>query len=152
MSGIIDGILGIMGLGGEDKANSQSSTPGNSGSNDTIFTPAFYGDIIKAGASLAGTYFTLQGNKEQNDAQIQLAKDKLAAEIAAANKAGGGKGGGGGGGAGAALQIAKMNNLSALYQNWGQLVEKGGEAQAQAAQATGKLGTDPIMARLGALR
>ncbi len=106
--------------------------------------------LINAGAGLAGTYFTVSANKEQNDAQIALAKEKLAAELALAKKGGGG--GGGGGGGNPALQIARMNNLSALYQNWGALVEKGGEAIGASAQNTGKLGQDPIVARLGVLR
>lgn len=103
--------------------------------------------IIQAGTSLAGTYFQLSQNKDANDAQIQFAKDKLAAELAAASK-----GGGGGGGAGNALQIARMGNLAQLYQNWGQLAAKAAESESQSAQATGRLATDPIIARLGVLR
>lgn len=127
-------LQNMLGLGSGDKSSPDSG-------------PSIWPSIIQAGTSLAGTYFQLSQNKEQNAAQIQFAKDKLAAELAAA-----GKGGGGGGGSGAALQIAKMGNLAQLYQNWGQLAAKAAESEAQSAQATGRLGTDPIIARLGVLR
>ena len=126
-----------------DLAETIGLTGGDSGG------PSIWPSIIEAGTSLAGTYFQLSQNKEQNEAQIQFAKDKLAAELAAAGK-GGGKGGGGG--AGNALQIARMGNLAQLYQNWGQLAAKAAESESQSAQATGRLGTDPLIARLGVLR
>ncbi len=105
-----------------------------------------YGDIVNAGAALAGTYFTLDANKKANEAQIKLAQDKLAAEAAASG------GGGGGGGSGAALQAAKLSNLSNLYQNWAAVRAKNAEAEAQAAQMTGRLGQDPIIAALSRLK
>ena len=111
--------------------------------------PSIWPSIIQAGTSLAGTYFQLDQNKDMNNAQIQLAKDELAAKLALAAKGGGG---GGGGGSGNALQIARMGNLAQLYQNWGQLAAKAAESESQSAQATGRLGTDPVIARLGVLR
>lgn len=127
------GLLDLLGLGGGS----------NSG-------PSIWPSIIQAGTSLAGTYFQLDQNRDMNEAQIALAKDELAAKLALAAKGGGG--GGGGGGAGNALQIAKMGNLAQLYQNWGQLAAKAAESESQSAQATGRLATDPIIARLGVLR
>ena len=114
--------------------------------------PSIWPSVIQAGTSLAGTYFGLKQGKEQSETQLQFAQDKLAAELAAAAAKGGGKGGGGGGGGGNALALARMNNLAALYQNWGQLAAKAAESEAQTAQATGRLATDPIIARLGVLR
>lgn len=108
--------------------------------------------IIAAGASLAGTYFQLNQNKQINASQIELAQRELDAKIAAEAAAAAKGSGGGGGGSGAALQIAKMGNLSQLYQNWGQLAAKAAESESQSAQATGRLATDPIIARLGVLR
>ena len=108
-----------------------------------------YGDIVNAGAALAGTYFTLDANKQANEAQIKLAQDKLAAEQALAAASGGG---GGGGGGGAALQAAKLSNLSNLYQNWAAVRAKNADTEAQAAQMTGRLGQDPIIAALARLK
>jgi len=126
------GLLDLFGLGGSSEG------------------PSIWPSIIQAGTSLAGTYFQLDQNRDMNEAQIALAKDELAAKLALAAKGGGG--GGGGGGSGAALQIAKMGNLAQLYQNWGQLAAKAAESESQSAQATGRLATDPIIARLGVLR
>ena len=119
-------------------------TGGESSSGDS--SSSIWPSLIQAGTSLAGTYYYLQQNKEQNDQQIQMAKDRLAAELEMAKKAGGG------GGGGSALAAAKLGALSQLYQNWGQLASKAAESESQAAQMTGKLATDPIIARLGALR
>lgn len=113
----------------------------SSGANQTSIWPS----LIDAGAGLAGTYFTLKGNKEANDLQMQIAKDKLAAELAKGS-------GGGGGGGGNAMALAKLNNLAAMYQNYANLTQKGGTDLANTAATTGKLGTDPIIARLGVLR
>ena len=120
-----------------------STNPGSSASSSEA---SIWPSLIEAGTGLAGTYFTLSEDKAMNDQQIQLAKDELAAKLAAA------KGGGGGGGSGNAVRLAKMGHLSQLYQNWGQLAAKAAESESQAAQATGRLGTDPIIARLGVLR
>lgn len=117
-----------------------ATTP-STGANQTSIWPS----LIEAGTSLAGVYFGQKGAKESNDLQMQIAKDKLAAELAAAGK-------GGGGGGGNAMALAKLNNLAAMYQNYANLTQKGGTDLANSAQATGKLGTDPIIARLGALR
>jgi hypothetical protein len=118
-----------------------SGSTTSSGANQTSIWPS----LIDAGAGLAGTYFTLKGNKEANDLQMQIAKDKLAAELA---KGSGGSGGGGGN----AMALAKLNNLAAMYQNYANLTQKGGTDLANTAATTGKLGTDPIIARLGVLR
>jgi hypothetical protein len=130
MSWLSDAIEAIGGSGGAG------------GSSSSIWP-----SIIDAGTSLAGTYFTLQGNKQANDDSIALEKEKLAAQLALAASAGGGGGGGGSG-----LAIAKMNNLANLYQNWGALAQKGGETMSQAALGTGRLATDPITARLQVLK
>lgn len=139
--GILGDLASAFGLGGDSSSNSGGGA-------------SIWPSVIQAGTSLAATYFQLKQNKTQNAAELQFAQDKLAAEIAAAaaKGSGGGGGGGGGGGAGNAMAIARMNNLSALYQNWGQLASKAAESEAQSAQATGRLATDPIIARLGVLR
>ena len=59
---------------------------------------------------------------------------------------------GGGGGSGQGLAIARMNNLGALYQNWGQLAAKAADSEGSTAIAGGRLATDPIIARLGVLK
>lgn len=112
----------------------------SSGANQTSIWPS----LINAGTSLAGVYFEQKGAKEANDLQMQIAKEKLAAELAAAGK--------GGGGGGNAMALTKLNNLAQMYQNYANLTQKGGADLANSAQATGKLGTDPIIARLGVLR
>jgi len=134
--------------------NTPMSTPTKSDPSSSSSFEIPYAEIIKAGAGLAGTYFTLKQNKEISDAQLQLAKDKMAAELAlAGKKSSGGKGGGGGGGGGnPALQIAKMNNLSALYQNWAQIMAKAAETQSGTALETGRNAAAPIIARAQVLR
>jgi len=139
--------LGSVATGATNSLPDLVSTQVPTQTESSFFTPGLISSAINAGAGLAGTYFTIGANKENNEAQIQAAKDKLAAELALA-----GKGGGGGGGSGQGLQIAKMNNLANLYQNWGQLTQRGGEAASQAAISTGKNAIDPIIARLAALR
>jgi hypothetical protein len=111
-----------------------------------------YKELVTGAAGLAGIYFTQKGNKEMNDAQIQAAKDKLAAELALAGKGKGGGGGGGGGGGNPALEIAKMNNLSAMYQNWAAIQAKAGDIQAQTALETGRNAAAPLIARAQVLR
>lgn len=107
-----------------------------------LWSSQFLGSALNAGLGLAGTYFKTSQDKKLAE---EYAKQKLA-EIEAAKKAGGG-----GGGAGAALKIAKMNNLSALYQNWAALAQKGGENMSAATLATGKMMQDPINVRLARL-
>lgn len=128
--GFLDELLGAFG-GSDDKSSGGAS---------------IWPSVISAGTQLAGTYFSLKQNKEINDQNIALAQAKLEAEKELAAK------GGGGGGSGQGLAIARLNNLGALYQNWGQLAAKAAETESQAAQATGRLATDPIIARLGAIR
>lgn len=107
----------------------------------------FYGSLLQAGTALAGIYFKQSGDKQLAE---EAAKQRMAElAYAAAHQKGGG---GGGGGGGSALQIAKMNNLSALYQNYAQLQQKAAQDQAESAIATGKLMTDPINTRLAVLR
>ena len=122
-----------------------SAAAGSGGGNSGL-----YSALIGAGTSLAGIYFKQTGDKSLAE---EAAKQRMA-ELAymEANKSPAGGGGGGGGGSDLALKLARMNNLSALYQNWAQIVEKGGEAQASAALKTGELMTNPIMARAGVLR
>jgi len=108
---------------------------------------SFYNSLLTAGLGLAGTYYKQTGDKKMAE---EAAKQRMAElEFAAKNKAGGG--GGGGGGAGTALQIAKMNNLSALYQNYANVIQRGGEAQSDAAIKTGQLMTAPLNVRAGRL-
>lgn len=107
----------------------------------------FYTALLQSGLGLAGTYFKQTGDKAL--AEQAAAQRMKELEFAAKNKGGGG--GGGGGGAGTALQIAKMNNLSALYQNYANTITKGGETQSDAAIKTGQLMTAPLNVRAGRL-
>lgn len=104
----------------------------------------FYNSLLNAGATLAGIYFKQTGDRKLAE---QAAADRMK-ELEAAAKL---KAAGGGGGSGAALKIAKMNNLSALYQNYAQLMARGGEAKAQTAIETGRLMQQPINVRAGRL-
>lgn len=107
----------------------------------------FYSSLLSAGTTLAGIYFKQTGDKKLAE---QAAKDRMA-ELEAAAKLKAGGGGGGGGGAGAAMKLAKMNNLAALYQNYADLVQKGGEVQSERAIQTGQLMQNPINARAAKL-
>lgn len=97
--------------------------------------------IIKAGTELAGTYFTLDQNKQNNEQLIAQRQAEMEAALKAA------KGGGGGGGGGQRLAA-----LTSLYNNWAALNQRSGESLAQTAQATGKMGQDPLIARASVLR
>lgn len=116
---------------------------------DSFFSSSgFYKSLLEGGIGLAGTYFKQAGDKEMAE-QAALQRMKELEYMKANQKPGGG---GGGGGAGAALQIAKMNNLSALYQNWAQLAQRSGENLSKTAIDTGQLMQNPIIARAGVLR
>ena len=123
-----------------------ASDPGQKGGG--IFGNSnMYSSLIEAGTALAGIYFKQTGDKKLAE---EAAKQRMAElAYAAAHQKGGG---GGGGGGGSALQIAKTNNLSALYQNWAQLQEKAGQTQSESAIATGKLMSEPISTRAAVLR
>lgn len=111
------------------------------------FTSNFYGAILNAGVSLVGNYFQQSGAK---DLAEQAAADRMKElEYTAEHQPV--SGGGGGGGSGAALKIAKMNNLSALYQNYASILAKEGDTESNTALQTGKLAQDPLIARASRL-
>lgn len=136
--------------GGEAVAGSGTVVPAsdqNTQQGDGYFSStSFYNSLLNAGLGLAGTYFKQTGDKKMAE---EAAKQRMAELEAAAKLKGGG--GGGGGGAGTALQIARMNNLSALYQNYANVIQRGGEAQSDAAIKTGQLMTAPLNVRAGRL-
>lgn len=114
-----------------------TAVPNKGGAN---FYASLLPSIIEAGTSLAGTYFTLDQQKQANDQAIAMRQ----AELDAAKEAAKGGGGGGGG--------QKLAALTSLYNNWASNAERSGESLSQSAQATGKMGQDPLIARLAALR
>jgi hypothetical protein len=120
---------------------SGNTVPTQGGAN---FYASLLPSIISAGAGLAGTYFSLDQQKQSDEMNIAQRQAELEAAKEAAAKAGGG-----GGGAGNA---AKLGALTSLYNNWASNTERSGEALSASAQATGRLYQDPIMARLAALR
>lgn len=131
-------------LGFDEEAPSKgtvipSSTSG--GFDDTNF----YSALLTAGVGLAGTYLKQSGEKDLAEQAAEQRMKELA--YAAANQKGGG--GGGGGGSGSAMKIAKMNNLSALYQNYAQIMSQADDDER--AIQTGQLMTNPINARAGRL-
>ena len=121
-----------------------ATTPSTGGSD---FNSQFYSSLITAGTGLASVYFKQSGDKQLAE---EAAKQRMAElAYAAANQKGGGGGGGGGGNA---MALAKLNNISQIYQNWAALEHKNGELQATTALKTGEAMQNPIIARAGALR
>lgn len=115
--------------------------------------------IIEAGAGLAGTYFGSQQNKQNSEAyaaqqalQNELEQKKLdqvkeieMAQIAGANERARIA-------AAASAGAARKSSLASLYNNWANLVARGGEAQASTALGTGKGITDAINTRAAVLK
>lgn len=130
----------------EQKPTVVSSSDENTQQGDGYFSStSFYNSVLNAGLGLAGTYFKQSGDK----ALAEQAAAQRMKELEAAAKLKGG--GGGGGGGGSALAAARMNNLSALYQNYANIIQRGGEAQSDAAIKTGQLMTAPLNVRAGRL-
>lgn len=148
--GDITDWLGDAFTSGSDSGTVVSSPDSGQKGDGSFFNTNFYSGLLNAGTTLAGIYFKQTGDKKLAEEAAKQRMEELA--FAAAHQKGGGGGGGGGGGAGAALQIAKMNNLSALYQNWAQLQEKAGESQGELAIAGGKLMTEPLITRAAVLK
>lgn len=127
-------LTDAIGLTGGKKTNENGDQEGTS----------IWPSAIGAATQLAGTYFSLANNKEINDANIKQRQAEMEAALAA-------KGGGGGGG-GSALAAAKLGALSNLYQNWGQLHSRAAQTQSNALLNTGRMGQDPLIARVSVLR
>ena len=108
----------------------------------------FFGGLLNAGVGLAGSYLQASSQKELAE---QAAEQRMKELAFAAEQQKKGGGGGGGGGAGAALKIAKMNNLSALYQNYASIMAKAAETESGAALGSGKLITEPLNIRASKL-
>lgn len=133
-----DGLLNtILGKIGDSKDSSSSS---------------LWGPAITAAGGLAQTYFGQSQAKDNNELAIQQANaqrdwlaqqeaNKIKAQADAAKLQ-----------AETAQKIAKMNNLANLYQTWGQINQRAGEAMGQSAIDTGKTASGVIAARASAIR
>lgn len=144
---IIDPIASVFGDDDGAETGTVVSNPDPGQKGDGFFSSSgFYNSLLNAGASLAGVYFKQTGDKKL--AEMAAAQRMKELEAAAKLKAGGG---GGGGGSGAAMKIAKMNNLSALYQNYAAVMQRAAENQSGTALKTGELMQNPILARAGRL-
>lgn len=111
----------------------------------------FYNSLLTAGLGLAGTYYKQTGDKQlaeeaakQRMAEIDANKEEAAAGLAAKLKAAKIA-------AAAQVKAARIATLGGLYQNYGSVVERGGEAQGQSALDTGKNMEAPIITRAGRL-
>lgn len=153
----------------------------SSKASDSLFSPGFFGSLITAGSGLAGAYYTSSNNKDiadqniaaqvaQNDeakrefdakfgleektlaAQEGDAAAKIAAEKEIAGIDAGAKIKAAKIAAAAQIKSQRMSSLSSLYNTWGTLTERGGEALGNDALQTGKMGQDPIIARATVLR
>ncbi|OQB10436.1 MAG: hypothetical protein BWY21_00357 [Parcubacteria group bacterium ADurb.Bin216] len=133
IGGVVDFVGDLFGGGETAVPNVDPGQKGGGLFGDTNF----YSSLISAGTQLAGIYFKQTGDKELAE---EAAKQRMKELAFAASQA---KGGGGGGGGGSAKTAA----LASMYQNWAALAQQGGELQSQRAIETGRLMSEPIIAR-----
>lgn len=100
----------------------------------------FYSSLLQGGLGLAGTYF----QQSQNKSLAEAAGKQRMAEIEAAKEAAAMQ-------AGAIKKAARINSLTALYDNYAGLTAQGGQIGMQGAIDTGKSAAAPIIARAGRL-
>ena len=115
-------------------------------------TSNIWGPLITAGGGLAQSYMAANQQGQTNDINVQQAEaqrqwldgqaEKQRAAAAAAQAAT----------IAAQKKIAQMNNMASLYQTWGQLNQRAGEAMGESALQTGRNASGAIMARAAGIR
>lgn len=151
MSWLSDIYDSVSGLFGGSSATTPTVTPTPGPSSLGSFG---WGDVLKYGLPLAGTYFEQSQGRSNSEAyaqqvaaQIAAEKEimdkKIAADLESARI-----------GAGASIAsanisagAAKKNTLANLYSNWAQLAQRAGEGKAEQASRTGDLMNAGAVAR-----
>ena len=113
-----------------------------------------FGDILKYGLPLAGTYFEQSQGRSNSEAYAQQVAAQLAAEKEIMDKKIAADLESARIGAGASIAsanisagAAKKNTLANLYSNWAQLAQRTGEAKAEQASRTGQNMNEGAVAR-----